>query len=285
MNTTHSSVRILFSGDRDNPFVIADKPAGIPSAPLNVPNVSRGKNADNETALSLVAQEIPDVLAVHGKKVIEGGLLHRLDTATRGLLLFARTQRSYDALAACQERGEFRKTYMAVCDRLPKTPELLGGFPPLHGHLRRLAGSDHNDSFVLQSMFRPWGKGSREVRPVLADASGTAALKKTSGKLYNTEIFLGSIQKDTFPHLLYISQTENDLLQNSQIVKCRISRGYRHQVRCHLAWAGLPVHGDVLYNPAEIDSAGDAEGSGLLFFATALEFPHPLDGTPFRFSL
>ena len=47
---------------------------------------------------------------VHGKKAIEAGLLHRLDTDTRGLVLFAKEQAVYDFLAARQEAGRIIKT-------------------------------------------------------------------------------------------------------------------------------------------------------------------------------
>jgi 23S rRNA pseudouridine1911/1915/1917 synthase len=37
----------------------------------------------------------------------------------------------------------------------------------------------------------------------------------------------------------------------------RILRGFRHQIRCHLAWAGLPIVNDPVYGPpppAETDA-------------------------------
>ena len=33
------------------------------------------------------------------------------------------------------------------------------------------------------------------------------------------------------------------------IAVCRITEGYRHQVRAHLAYSGYPICGDKLYNP------------------------------------
>ena len=87
---------------------------------------------------------------------------------------------------------------------------------------------------------------------------------------------------------------------DTAIFKARIHRGYRHQVRCHLAWVGYPVRGDVLYNPIALaktdntdkiyDEGETAIGTGhinqdsnkmnvgsgdfeMLFYAVALEFP------------
>jgi 23S rRNA-/tRNA-specific pseudouridylate synthase len=35
-------------------------------------------------------------------------------------------------------------------------------------------------------------------------------------------------------------------------VVCRITEGFRHQVRCHLAWVGLPVVGDETYGVSSL---------------------------------
>lgn len=50
-------------------------------------------------------------------------------------------------------------------------------------------------------------------------------------------------------------------------VKATITKGYRHQVRCHLAWCGLPIVADPLYHPLE------KTAPQMQFFATGLEFP------------
>jgi 23S rRNA pseudouridine1911/1915/1917 synthase len=57
----------------------------------------------------------------------------------------------------------------------------------------------------------------------------------------------------------------------------RLARGFRHQVRCHLAWIGLPLVGDELYG-----SGGDEP---LALSAIALSFPDPAGGAPVRYSL
>ena len=66
----------------DENFIVCDKPAGLPSAPLNA-------NDTKATALSQMIALCPAILSVKGKKEFEYGLVHRIDTATRGLLLAA----------------------------------------------------------------------------------------------------------------------------------------------------------------------------------------------------
>ena len=81
----------------DSDFIAVDKPAGMPSAPLNQNEINN--------AVCTVARDFPEVMGVSGRKSIEGGLLHRLDTATRGILLFARNQTAYDSVSRLQQAG------------------------------------------------------------------------------------------------------------------------------------------------------------------------------------
>jgi 23S rRNA pseudouridine1911/1915/1917 synthase len=54
----------------------------------------------------------------------------------------------------------------------------------------------------------------------------------------------------------------------------RISRGFRHQIRCHLAWLGYPLLNDGLYG-------GLSQGDGLLALkARGISFYDPASGEP-----
>lgn len=69
-------------------------------------------------------------------------------------------------------------------------------------------------------------------------------------------------------------------------MECKITQGYRHQVRAHLAWLGLPVKGDALYN-ADFRLARErgAEDMEMRFEAVSLEFPDFISDKVYRFSL
>ena len=58
-------------------------------------------------------------------------------------------------------------------------------------------------------------------------------------------------------------------------VRCRLSRGYRHQVRAHLAALGLPIAGDPLYAPQGAEAQPESAQVGLQLYAVSLEFPDP----------
>lgn len=210
-------------------FVIADKPHGIPTVPL--------KNRDMEgTLLAMATEECPDILSVEGRSSWEYGTLHRLDTATSGLVVFARTQEAYSYLTGIQENDLMKKTYRALVN--PGD---------------RLRGFDRPDSktFTITSYFRSYGPKSREVRPV------QDIRRADTPVLYTTEV--------------------TDCGNN--IMHCSITRGFRHQIRAHLAWAGLPISGDPIYGT----TAGDSGPGTLELDCFRVSFPLR-DGSPFSFS-
>ena len=232
------NIEIIHTPTTEKPFLVIYKPKGLPSAPLSAD--------DKNNALSQALEAFPELDQVHGKKEIEYGLLHRLDTATDGLMVIAATQECYDFLSNEQREGRFIKYYRAQCNINPDNAKLLGGFPDIPAT---------KQSLIIQSYFRPYGPGRKEVRPV-TEASGKAALSKLGKqKLYSTQIEIISLNESS----------------GTAITECRITEGYRHQVRCHLAWAGYPVAGDSLYNYLDIKKAENI----LKFSATKISFEYP----------
>lgn len=233
---TEKQIQIAIAPSKENPFVVIKKPRGLPSAPLF---------EGDECAFMQAAKLYPYLLEVSGKKAIEHGLVHRIDTETEGLLLIATTQESYNAFINFQREGKFLKGYSAKCQKIEKP---LEGFPPAEFLLENK--SDNIKKYTVSSRFRPFSLKSAQVRPVTGN-SRKAAQKKCSEKIYTTEIILDT---DKF------------------FAKCSIKEGYRHQVRSHLAWLGFPVRGDKLYNPL------CSQNEEMQFFADCLKFPHPLTG-------
>ena len=222
-------IRIVHPVTEAEPFAVIYKPAGLPSAPL-----AAGEDSAYTQATSLY----PQLSSVIGRKAVEHGLLHRIDTATEGILLLAATQQFYEHIVKAQDEGKFCKTYLAQCQRY--TEQMLQGFPPPPVAM----GNAELRTLSVSSRFRPYGEKGREVRPVI-EASGRAALKKASPHIYTTHIEF----RDTAQHSVF----------------CTIQKGYRHQVRCHLAWLGFPIIGDKVYN---VQNTGE-----FLFKAYGISFP------------
>lgn len=242
-------LKILHAPSDSSPFLVVFKPAGIPSAPLF---------EGDESVLTETIRYFPQIALVHGKKEVEHGLVHRIDTETAGLVLIATTQESFDKLIQSQKDGKFEKWYRADVDHIPECAEILGGFPPAPNIIK--------NQFVVESAFRPFGQKGREVRPVTQNA-GRAALKKGGSAVYQTEISF---------------ESEN-------VAICHIKSGFRHQVRCHLAWCGFPVKGDKIYNPNFREklfiSEHAPESHEMKFTAFKISFPHPLTQIPLVFQM
>jgi len=208
-------------------FVIAYKPHGLPTVPLKS-QIQDG----TDTLLSRTGKDFPDILKPLTPSFWEGGTVHRLDTATAGLVLFARNKAFMDHILSEQQAGRFLKTYRAVCTTgrsLPSAP------------------------FIISSYFRAYGPGRKMVKPE------TDALHADSNVLYTTEV----------------------LCVEDNVFTVRIARGFRHQIRAHLAWKGFPIEGDSLYNPACKETGAVSE---LQLECRALKFNLP-DGTEFEYSL
>ena len=231
-------IKIIQKPTKEKPFAVIYKPKNLPSAPIS--------SQDTNNALSQAISIFPELLNVQGRKPIEYGLLHRLDTATDGLIVIAATQETYNFLQEEQKKGRFIKFYQAQCNIIQQPiNSYLEGFPCFKSTFE-------NNECLITSYFRPYGKGSKEVRPVTA-GSGNAALKKIGNKKeYTTECT--------------IMENKGDICN----VECKITEGFRHQVRCHLAWAGLPIIGDNIYNPDKKNAENQ-----LRFSATKVQFEYP----------
>lgn len=243
MKKLYDLITIVHHPSKEEPFVILNKPAGLPSAPLKEGDVC---------ALSFAVEKFPQIKDVKGKKSCERGLVHRIDNDTEGLLLIACTQSFYDEIIREQTEGRFIKHYAAVCDFIGSS-RLCDGFSPsgigpeiTEDSLKKYT-NEHKLFITIKSRFRPFGLKNREVRPV-NDFSNVAAIKKAGEKEYSTEVSLE--WSDSRGIEAY----------------CTILEGYRHQVRCHLAWLGLPIKGDPVYNP------DFTEGDSFMFRAVGLEF-------------
>jgi 23S rRNA pseudouridine1911/1915/1917 synthase len=199
-------------------YLVVFKPPRLHSVPLK-------RGSDTATLLDWCASLFPETLLVCGKSPWEGGILHRLDYETQGLVLVARTQDALDALNTQQSAGLFIKEYSAL----------------VHGALVSAIPQ------VIKSGFRPFGPGRKVVRPVL-------------GETYQTEI-LGT-----------------ELCGEYTRFHLRIRRGFRHQIRSHLAWLGYPIVNDALYGSVDTDGY-------LGLCASAFSFRDPVSGEARRYSI
>ncbi|PKL07777.1 MAG: hypothetical protein CVV51_12350 [Spirochaetae bacterium HGW-Spirochaetae-7] len=256
------SPRIVFD---DRGVVVVAKPAGMHCAP----------DGECGTLCSWLFGRSPSLATVHGRKAGEGGLLHRLDAATSGLVAFAGDDASFIRMAEAAGAGDFVKSYRAL--GMPSVAGLAGSRPEAvspsgvdggewasairREDLGRLAGMMAGSS--SSSFFRPFGPGAARV--ACASPSDAAVAAGQTGKAWTRDVYTTDFESAS-------------IVYGGVQVECRLSRGFRHQVRAHMAWLGLPLGGDGLYGE------GDDEG-GLRLRAFRLSFPDPRGGMRIEVSL
>ena len=198
-------------------FLIVFKPPGMHSAPLAK---SKGDNI-----VDWCGKSFPQIMDLPGRKAGEGGLLHRLDFDTQGLILIARTRAGMQILLEQQSDGKIVKEYSALA---AESYSYMPGFPPEKPKMP-----------IIKSSYRSFGPGSKETRPV-------------PGENCTTEIL------------------ENHSIAGGLVsFRIRIVKGFRHQIRCHLAWLGQPILNDKIYGKITY-------GKGLLALrAISLSFNDP----------
>lgn len=198
--------------------------------PAGLPTVPL-KNGEGDTLLSECALSYPEILSPWGRNSWEGSIIHRLDTPTSGLVLSPRNKEFYDYLSFLQSEDKILKTYRAEVSEMEEKMEGFESCPY----------SFSEDGYVkIISSFRPYGPKGASVRPLLKRRKGDE-------RQYETEV--RRVDENT--------------------VECVIKRGFRHQIRCHLSWLGLPIIGDQRY--------GGKENPMLMLEAVKVSFPS-LDG-------
>ncbi|MDR2247879.1 MAG: RNA pseudouridine synthase [Treponema sp.] len=232
-------------------YLVAYKPPRMHSVFLKKQS---GREDREDTLLDWCSRLYPEVSEVIGRNPWEGGILHRLDYETEGLVLFARTQKAMDSFLVQQKEGRFSKIYGAFS---AGTMETLPGYPPRP----RIYPPQKTYPRIVESGFRPYGPGRKTVRPVVHP--GVPPEKR-----YRTGILA----------------VEN--VKGFWVFAVRIQRGFRHQIRCHLAWLGFPLVNDPLYGGAVMKAHKPLYGGGglppdqpfLALRSQGLSFRDPVSG-------
>ncbi|PKP82970.1 MAG: RNA pseudouridine synthase [Alphaproteobacteria bacterium HGW-Alphaproteobacteria-18] len=151
----------------DAHLILIDKPSGLLSVP--------GRGADKaDCAIARVQAEYPDALTVH-----------RLDMATSGLLLMARSKEMQRALSGLFERGDIEKSYLA---------DVWGAPAPASGEIDLPLITDWPNR-PLQKVDHEIGKPSRTLYETLSVSAGIARLKLTplTGRSHQLRVHLAAI--------------------------------------------------------------------------------------------
>ncbi len=240
LKPTHAPPPGLDLTYRDESLIVVNKPAGLLAVP--------GRGADKQDCLaSRVQAEFPGALVVH-----------RLDMATSGLMLFARDAEMQRRLSLMFRERTVQKRYVAVvAGRLE--PANIQSAPSL-----TLPPRERGRSLLLP-LGEGWEGGDGcwgEIDlPLICDWPNRPRQKvdHESGK----------------PSLTRYRILAHDAVTDTTRVELEPVTGRTHQLRVHMAAIGHPILGDVLYGK---ENSGRAER--LLLHASMLSFSHPLGAEP-----
>ena len=305
---TGSGPRIVLEDER---FLVAYKPPRLHTAPQEGGGDSLAAWVFRERPAARFETPRPGGPA-QGGRASEGGLFHRLDFETSGLVLFALDPEALASLAASQESGLVEKAYRArasvsllaqegarpgrgcplglgrdVWDRaLSAAASASSGGQTAGGAADACAAAADDDSeacgaarlAALAELARLCsGRGvESRFRPFGKGGARVACLSPDEPGPRG-----GGRRSHGSPGTVYATAIASmDPLPGVEgcvEIVAVIRRGFRHQIRAQLAWLGLPLLGDALY--------GGLSFPRLCLHAEALTFPHPADGSLVRVNL
>lgn len=258
---TDRAVRCLHQDDH---LLVLDKPAGL----LCVP----GRGPDKQDCLSARVQaHWPDALVVH-----------RLDMATSGLLLMARSKAVQAALGQAFAQRQVRKRYVAVVHGTVQAragfadmcPSASSGSPSDAGTAAAAAEAALGGWRTVSAPLRcDWQRRPLQIvdpvagKPSLTRWRPAAADGVTAGVPTDAEW----VKEGT-------GGARGTALPGCSRLWLEPVTGRSHQLRVHMAYLGHPIVGDALYAPAAVQALAPR----LLLHAWLLELRHPVTGQVLR---
>ncbi len=270
-------------------FIVVYKPPGMhcAAAPKKLDMGSTGAQTGSggQSLSEWVFERWPE--AARAGSTMDGGMIHRIDYGTSGLVLFALDRQHCEALRAEQEKDGIRKEYLLRCSVHAEPEWCLPGAKPGMGRPSGLSCGEWQDAlgafsrgtgcairFPLEAAcrFRPYGPGGAHVA-CLSPEQPLPAGRRAHGSpewLYRSLIL--SLNPDPDGERIFDSE-------GRAAVECRVSitRGFRHQIRAQMAWLGLPLLGDSGY--------GGPAAPRLDLHAAVIEFHSPTDGKDYHIEL
>jgi 23S rRNA pseudouridine1911/1915/1917 synthase len=194
-----------------------------------------------------------DLSGVGGEK--RPGIVHRIDKDTSGLLVVAKSDRAHQGLARQFEAHTAERTYLALCHGLPDQ-----GDPRLRG----LRGISFEGPVMKITTGLDRHRTDRQRQAVTFEGGRRAVTRVKVLRAWG---------------------------QDLSLVECRLETGRTHQIRVHLAYAGLPLIGDQTYGGRRKVSPKFGDLADRLnsfprqaLHAASLGFEHPVSGENKRFS-
>ncbi len=232
--------RIIFE---DESIMVIDKPAGMV---VNKSDSSRYVETVQEWAEKHLTIDSEHMTEKGSEFAERGGIVHRLDKETSGVLVIAKNEATFTKLQSQWKSREVKKTYITL---------VHGEVTPAEGEINVSIGR------------LPW---NRTKFGVLAEGRESSSKYKVISN-YKFKI-LNSKGKET------------DGFEILSLVEIYPATGRTHQIRVHMKHIGHPVFADELYAGRKTARADRKLIFRHFLHATKLIFKHPKTGESMTFA-
>lgn len=249
----------------DEAVLVVEKPAGATA------QASKGFERD-------MVSEIKKHLV---KKGVKGepyvGVIHRLDKPVRGIMVYGKTKAAAAALSRqMAEQGHMEKGYLALVCGKPEenTGRLVDNLYFDRGtNTSCVVENPHTAAPELQGKW----KRAELTYALLEGVSGDELEQTGQGMAEHSEWLYFQEELKRLSHAGMIRREEQYAL-----LRIGLLTGRHHQIRVQLSRAGIPILGDMRYNPAMEHYRGLP---ALCLCAWEIGFTHPVTGKYMRFRL
>lgn len=228
----------------DNFLIVIDKPAGVVVTPAE---------SHKEPTVAEILQE------KWGISVDRGGVVHRLDKETSGLLVCAKTQEVLEHLQGQFKGRTVSKEYMALA----------------HGVVGEIG--------AVRDVREPIGRNPENRERFVVTPDGKEAETGFKPEAYY-ELSDERIQ-ELFPDYskIQIRKLNNLNYKKYTLVRCFPKTGRTHQIRVHLKYIDHPIAGDSRYVGRKMSRLDNRWISRQFLHAAKLSFDHPETGKRMEF--
>jgi 23S rRNA pseudouridine1911/1915/1917 synthase len=169
----------------DEALIAVDKPAGVPTHPLRA--------GERGTLANALVARFPECAAV-ADDAREGGVAHRLDIETSGLVLAARTRPAWLSLRRAFGDGAVDKEYLALVAGAPP-PRGTIDLPLVHAGRRvRIAGERDLETLAAVTDYEVLARG---------EAVALVRVRSSSGRMHQIRVHLAHLGHPLVGDALY----------------------------------------------------------------------------------
>ncbi len=222
----------------DDSLLVLDKPAGLVVDPA--------ETVKSETLADILQKDF-------GIKLLRGGIVHRLDKDTSGLILAAKTQEALENLQSQFKERVVRKEYLA----------LAHGFITEGGIIdAAIARNPQNrEKFIVME--------GEEAREAVTEYEPVGNFQFS---ITNFQSIFNDLNK------IQMRKLERTNYNQFTLLKCKPRTGRTHQIRVHLKYIGNPVVADERYVGRKTYRLDKRWCPRQFLHAAKISFKHPKSG-------